>query len=70
MKGLGYGQGYRYAHNYPGALVAQANLPEELQGRYYYHPTDRGYEKSIKSRPELWRKKLGIKADPRLKAEG
>ncbi|MBA4395528.1 MAG: AAA family ATPase, partial [Desulfobacca sp.] len=70
MKGLGYGQGYRYAHNYPGALVAQANLPEELQGRYYYHPTDRGYEKSIKSRLELWRKKLGIKADPRLKAEG
>jgi putative ATPase len=64
MKGLGYGQDYRYAHDYPGSLVAQEYLPEKLQGRFYYHPTDRGYEKTIKSRLELWRRKLGMKADP------
>ena len=58
MKGLGYGKGYRYAHDYPEALVAQKNLPDELTGRSYYQPTDRGYEKLVKERLEAWRKKL------------
>jgi putative ATPase len=58
MKGLGYGKGYRYAHDYPEALVAQENLPEELSGRSYYQPTDRGYEKLVKERLEAWRRKL------------
>ena len=38
MKGLGYGQGYRYAHDYPDALVPQEYLPEKLKGRHYYQP--------------------------------
>lgn len=58
MKGLGYGKGYRYAHDYPEALVAQENLPDELTGRSYYQPTDRGYEKLVKERLEAWRRKL------------
>jgi len=58
MKGLGYGKGYRYAHDYPEALVAQENLPDELTGRQYYQPTDRGYEKLVKERLEAWRRKL------------
>jgi putative ATPase len=58
MKGLGYGRGYRYAHDYPEGLVAQENFPEELKGRKFYHPTDLGFEKTIKARLEYWRKKL------------
>ena len=60
MKGLGYGRGYRYAHDYPEALVIQENLPEEIKGRKFYHPTERGYEKTIKTRLEYWRKRLNL----------
>lgn len=59
MKGLGYGREYRYAHDYPDTLVAQEYLPERLKGHHYYYPTDRGYEKNIKTRLEMWRRKLG-----------
>jgi putative ATPase len=64
MKGLGYGRGYRYAHDYPDTLVAQEYLPEKLKGRLYYRPTDRGYEERIKARLEIWRKKLGLNPIP------
>jgi len=47
MKDLGYGDGYHYAHDDYG--VSQANLPENLMGRRYYRPGDRGDEKR---RPE------------------
>jgi putative ATPase len=58
MKGLGYGRGYRYAHDSPEALVPQEYLPEALKGRNYYRPTDRGYEKLVGERLAFWRKKL------------
>lgn len=58
MKGLGYGRGYRYAHDHPEALVAQENMPDELKGRRYYLPTDRGYEKTVKTRLEMWKRYL------------
>jgi putative ATPase len=61
MKELGYGQGYRYAHDFPEALVAQENFPESLKGRRFYHPSDRGFEKTIKTRLEYWRKMLNFK---------
>lgn len=38
MKGLGYGAGYKYAHDYDGAKVEQEHLPESLRGRRYYEP--------------------------------
>jgi putative ATPase len=60
MKGWGYGQGYRYAHDYPEGLVAQENFPEELKGRRFYHPTERGFEKTIRTRLEYWRKRLNL----------
>ena len=50
MKGLGYGKGYKYAHDFPGHFVAQQNLPSSLQGRQYYTPSDQGYEKEIERR--------------------
>ena len=50
MKDLGYGAGYRYAHDYDNAVVEQQHLPEPLAGRVYYEPTDRGFEARLKKR--------------------
>lgn len=38
MKELGYGQGYKYAHDYEDAKVDQEHLPESLRGRRYWTP--------------------------------
>ena len=54
MEKLGYGKGYRYAHNFPGHIANQEHLPEELTGRKYYDPSDFGYEKTIKERMRDW----------------
>jgi putative ATPase len=47
MKDLGYGRGYRYAHDFAGGVVAQQNLPDNLVGRRYYEPTERGFEQTL-----------------------
>jgi len=57
MKDLGYGEGYKYAHEFEGGIVAQQNRPESLEGRVYYQPTDRGYEKRISERLEEIRRR-------------
>ncbi len=55
MKDLDYGKDYKYAHNYKDAFVPQDYLPDELKGRLFYSPTQRGYEKIIKQRLDKWR---------------
>jgi putative ATPase len=55
MKSLGYGAGYQYAHDAPGARVDQDDLPEALRGRAYYRPTDRGLEAELGRRLADWR---------------
>jgi len=50
MKGLGYGKGYKYAHDFKDAKVVQEHLPPSLKGRKYYRPTDRGFEAELKKR--------------------
>jgi putative ATPase len=52
MKGLGYGEGYKYAHDFAGGVVGQRNLPANLAGRRYYAPTDRGFEAELGQRLE------------------
>jgi putative ATPase len=52
MKDLGYGEGYKYAHDYAEGVVGQQNLPENLAGRTYYHPVDRGFERDLGRRLE------------------
>jgi putative ATPase len=52
MTKLGYGRGYLYPHNYPGAWVKQDYLPEKLKSRIFYRPTGRGMEKEIRTRME------------------
>ena len=55
---LGRGEGYRYAHDEPGAVSDQPLMPEELRGRRFYEPTDRGFEKALGERLAALRKKL------------
>ena len=50
MKHHGIGVGYRYPHDFDGADVDQAYLPEALDGKRYYLPTDQGYESTISER--------------------
>ncbi|PYX07761.1 MAG: AAA family ATPase [Acidobacteria bacterium] len=52
MKGLGYGQGYKYAHDVEGKVADMQCLPDNLRDRVYYHPTREGVEKSIRERIE------------------
>ena len=53
MKELGYGKTYRYAHDEPEAYAAGENyFPDELKGRRYYHPVDRGLEIRIREKLE------------------
>ena len=54
MRGMGYGKGYKYAHNYAEHFVKQQNLPDSLQGKRYYTPGDEGYEKEIADRLKKW----------------
>ena len=49
-KGLGHGQGYVYPHDVEHAVAPQQYLPDELVGRRYYAPTDRGYERQVTER--------------------
>ena len=52
MKGLGYGQGYQYAHDIEGKIADMQCLPDNLRDRTYYHPTNEGVEKRIRERME------------------
>ncbi len=45
---LGHGQGYLYAHDYPGHYVKQQYLPYELSGKEFYHPSGNGYEAKVR----------------------
>ena len=48
MKQLGFGEGYRYAHDEPGAYAAgEQYLPDGLAGQSFYQPSDRGMEKQL-----------------------
>jgi putative ATPase len=50
MKGLGYGQGYQYAHNLEAKVADMQCLPDNLRERIYYEPTNQGVEKRIRER--------------------
>ena len=67
MRRIGYGKGYKYAHDYEEAQVEQQNLPDAIKDRTYYHPTDRGYEKTVKERLDAFeqaKKRTAKKANP------
>ncbi len=62
MSDLGYGQGYKYAHDYPGHIVDQDYLPAEILGTVYYEPTQNGYEAKITEWLQRRRKPSGSAA--------
>ena len=57
MKELGYGKGYRYAHDSPDAYLPQEYLPDELKGTAFYAPGPFGYERKVAERMEWWERK-------------
>ena len=63
MRNLGYGAGYRYAHDDRDGLVLQEHLPPELTGTTYYEPTNRGYEAVIGDRLRKWKQILKERAE-------
>jgi putative ATPase len=66
MKGLGYGQGYQYAHDVDGKIADMQCLPDNLRDRTYYHPTSEGVEKRIRERMEeikRWRSRAADAPD-------
>jgi putative ATPase len=50
MKKVGYGEGYKYAHDFDEKVTNMRCLPENLAGRTYYQPTDQGFEQRIRQR--------------------
>lgn len=58
MEKLGYGKGYQYAHDLPDGIALMPCLPENLRGREYYHPTERGWEGKIRERLKEIRAKI------------
>jgi putative ATPase len=54
---------YLYAHDFEGAYVPQAYLPE---GRVYYQPGEQGLEKRIKERLDFWRSQMGVQGKAAL----
>jgi putative ATPase len=56
MKDLGYGRGYKYAHDYEDQTAAMECLPDALAGRRFYEPKDIGFEAGIRDRLEKMRR--------------
>jgi putative ATPase len=56
MRELGYGEGYRYAHDYPEGVAPMESLPPSLAGKEYYRPKKAGWEKRVRERLEELRR--------------
>ena len=57
MEELGYSDGYKYAHDYPGHFADLEFMPEGLVGRKFYEPADNRQEETLRGRLEnLWPK--------------
>jgi putative ATPase len=56
MARLGYGEGYRYPHDYVDRIVSQEYLPESVSGAKYYQPGEVGFEREIGKRMAWWEK--------------
>ena len=49
-KHFGHGEGYRYPHDFPDGVVNESLMPEDMEGRRFYAPTDRGVEAELSER--------------------
>ena len=50
MKQMGYGEGYRYPHDYPDAQVRQEYFPEKMKQKVFYRPSSRAFEREIRNK--------------------
>jgi len=57
-RAMGYGAGYRYAHDHEGGVVEQQHLPTSLVGRRYYEPSQHGIERDVADRLNSIRQEL------------
>jgi putative ATPase len=70
MKGLGYGRGYKYAHDLDEKIADMQCLPDNLRDRVYYQPTNEGVEKRLRERiEEIKRIRSRQKTEPRKPSE-
>jgi putative ATPase len=68
---FGHGKGYLYPHAFRDHWVAQQYLPDALQGRVFYQPSDQGYELTIKEQVARRREEqLAAMLEPELSLEG
>ena len=49
MKELGYADGYKYAHDFPGHFTDQEFMPESMRGRTFYEPQPNAREDRLKA---------------------
>jgi len=66
MKGLGYGDGYDYAHSHPEGIAPMSCLPDTLCGHRFYEPSQRGYEAVLNERMgniTAWHERRGRKRE-------
>lgn len=68
MKGLGYGKGYKYAHDYEGAQVEQNHLPDSLAGHRYFELSNRGFEGRLRQRLEEWKEQRRLNSEREAEA--
>ena len=54
MHEMGYGEGYKYSHDFDSHFARMQNLPDSIKDRRYYNPSDQGYEKSAAERLRNW----------------
>ena len=64
MKGIGYGRGYQYAHDFESKVANMQCLPDNLRDREYYVPTNEGIEKRIHERMSEIRRLRGDTSQP------
>jgi putative ATPase len=63
-RAMGYGAGYRYAHDHEGGVVEQQHLPASLVGRRYYEPSQHGIEREVADRLNSIRQELERRKAP------
>ena len=64
MKNIGYGEGYKYAHDFEDKVAEMQCLPDNLLGRQYYRPTDQGFEARLRARmAEIGKLKKKVASD-------
>ncbi len=70
MRGLGYGEGYQYAHDHEDAMTSQVNVPADIAGKEYYEPGQRGFESRLAERiVELRDRKSQLQDDNATKTD-